>query len=77
MLLLSGGFDRNLKVLDFNLAENPGQLVSPVKEMSGHSSWISCILSLEDEQNFVSADDYGELIVWELFSGKQLYRLSF
>ena len=61
--LVSGGFDKNLKVWDFTFQkdESPGY---PSKELVGHSNWITSILSLEDGENIVSGDDNGEIIIW-------------
>ena len=69
-LLVSGGFDKLLKVWDFNLMETPTEVLRPIKEMRGHSHWITCIVSLEDEKNVVSGDDGGEMIIWEVITGK-------
>jgi WD40 repeat protein len=69
--LISGGFDKSIKVWDFSFQkdDSPGY---PSREFSGHSNWITNILSLEDGENVVSGDDNGEIIIWVRIFNRQM-----
>lgn len=73
--LLSGGFDKILKAWDFAFSANE-QKIEPYYNYEGHNNWITNILYLEDLQNVASGDDGGELIIWNILGGKELFRHS-
>ena len=37
-----------------------------IKVLTGHSNVIMSIMSLDDNNNLVSADDRGEIIIWDV-----------
>lgn len=42
--------------------------VFPIHVLKGHNSWITSLLSLNDEKNIAAGDDSGEVIVWDIIS---------
>lgn len=73
MYLVSGGLDKIIKVWDFDFLPDPSIHVrKPYVELKGHSGWITQIISLEDEENIVSGDDTGELIIWSIYRAQQV-----
>ncbi|KAL4454440.1 hypothetical protein ABPG73_015248 [Tetrahymena malaccensis] len=78
LFLLTGGLDKIIKVWDFDFLPDPSVHVNKAyTELQGHAGWVTQIISLEDEQNVVSGDDTGELIIWSVFKSQQVFRLSF
>ena len=72
MALVSGGFDKIIKVWDFNFVNDGSFVKVAVKELVGHSGWITQVISLEDERNVLSGDDSGEIIIWDIQKSVQV-----
>ncbi|CAD8170224.1 unnamed protein product [Paramecium octaurelia] len=94
--LITGGFDKQIKVWDFDIMIKDNQYemdriakyessllsqsynlsVFPIHTLKGHNSWITALLSFNDERNIAAGDDSGEVIVWDIINQVLLYRLT-
>ena len=75
-LLISGGLDKLVKAWNFNLLPNTSDNIEAYLEYSGHSNWITCLMSLEDCENMISGDDNGEIIIWDVLKCKERYKFT-
>ena len=48
-----------------------------IKVLTGHSNVIMSIMSLDDNNNLVSADDRGEIIIWDVLEETLIFRFSY
>eukprot|EP01015_Nassula_variabilis_P024537 TRINITY_DN470_c0_g1_i10.p1 TRINITY_DN470_c0_g1~~TRINITY_DN470_c0_g1_i10.p1 ORF type:complete len:239 (-),score=26.09 TRINITY_DN470_c0_g1_i10:143-859(-) len=66
--LLSGGFDKEIKLWDFSSPQN----TNPLYVYKGHTGWISSIAVLQDEEKFVSASYDCTIKLWSVEQGTLL-----
>ena len=75
-LIMSGGLDKLVKAWNFNFLPNNQDNVEAYLEYSGHSNWITCLMSLEDCENVMSGDDNGEIIIWDVLKCKEKFKFT-
>jgi WD40 repeat protein len=64
--------------LESSLLSQPYNLsVFPIHILKGHNSWITALVSFNDEKNIAAGDDSGEVIIWDIINQKLLYRLTY
>lgn len=78
LLLISGGLDRVVKAWNFNFlsTNQDNDNIEAYLEYSGHSNWITCLMSLEDCENMISGDDNGEIIIWDVLKNKEKLKFT-
>jgi WD40 repeat protein len=50
------------------------QVQKRVRELSGHKDWVQALSMTPDGKTLLSGDDKGEVVVWDLQSGKEMRR---
>ncbi|EGR30107.1 hypothetical protein IMG5_142170, partial [Ichthyophthirius multifiliis] len=73
IVLISGGFEKVIKIWDFSLKDSDFVINVPIKQLHGHQGWITKIISLEDEKNIASGDEAGDIIIWDIEQERLIY----